>query len=99
MTPSGKGTSFSKKGPKALRPLSRREHGRQNSMTINIDYDKCNGCGICDHMCPMDIIHMDEEEKIPIVKYPDECWLCAICEMECPEEAIKVLLPQEVLLI
>ena len=68
-------------------------------MTIKIDYDKCNGCRICDRMCPMDIIHMDEEGKIPFVKYPDECWLCAICEMECPEEAIKVLLPQEVLLI
>ena len=27
------------------------------------DRDKCNGCGVCDVNCPVDVIAMDEENK------------------------------------
>ncbi len=36
--------------------------------------NNCNGCGLCDLLCPVDIIFM--EKKMAVVRYPDECWHC-----------------------
>lgn len=30
-----------------------------------IDIQKCSGCGVCDRICPLDVIHFDSEKKIP----------------------------------
>jgi len=62
-----------------------------------IDLNKCNGCGICDFHCPLDVIHFDEEQKIPAVKYPDECWHCGSCRLDCPVQAIKIQFGPEML--
>jgi NAD-dependent dihydropyrimidine dehydrogenase PreA subunit len=58
-------------------------------MTAEFDYEKCNGCGICYRLCPLDVIRLDEEGK-PYVEYPDECQLCFICQVECPVGAVRV---------
>lgn len=62
-----------------------------------IDLNKCNGCRICDFHCPLDVIHFDEEQKIPAVKYPDECWHCGSCRLDCPVQAIKIQFGPEML--
>ena len=62
-----------------------------------IDLNKCNGCGICDFHCPLDVIHFNEEQKIPAVKYPDECWHCGSCRLDCPVQAIKIQFGPEML--
>ncbi len=57
-------------------------------MPAVIDSSKCTGCGICDEICPGDVIHINEEGIRAEVRYPDECWICGSCRMECPEDAI-----------
>lgn len=60
-------------------------------MSVEIDRDKCDGCGVCVEMCPNDALRLDEDEKA-YVKY-DECWYCGCCELECPRKAVKLRLP------
>jgi len=62
-----------------------------------IDLNKCNGCGICDLHCPLDVIHLDDKGKVPVVKYPDECWHCGSCRLDCPVEAVTIRFGPEML--
>ena len=55
-----------------------------------IDYELCNGCGICVDSCSVDVIRMDNENKKAIIRYPEECMCCAYCELDCPQQAIYV---------
>ncbi len=62
-----------------------------------IDPEKCNGCGICDLHCPIDVIHLHEGQNVPMVKYPDECWHCGSCRLDCPAGAITIRFGPEML--
>lgn len=57
---------------------------------IDINLDRCNGCGICVDICALDVIRLDEKNKKAIAKYPQECMLCCYCELNCPEKAIYI---------
>jgi len=58
-------------------------------MIRHIDQKACIGCGICEMICPGDVIGMDERNKAEI-SYPRDCWTCFSCEMACPVKAIDV---------
>jgi len=58
---------------------------------LKVDRELCNGCGLCEEICPLDAIRLDCEGK-PYLKY-DECWYCGSCEVECPKGALKMELP------
>ena len=62
-----------------------------STMSVEIDIEQCNGCGICVEICPLDCLRMDENE-IAFMKY-DECWYCESCTLECPQDAIILRLP------
>lgn len=62
-------------------------------MPPRIDEEKCNGCGICDEHCPVDVLRMDEGKGLAFVRYPDECWHCGACRLDCPTEAIDFVFP------
>lgn len=62
-----------------------------------INIEKCNGCGICDLHCPLDVIFFDEKNNIPSVKYPEECWHCGSCRLDCPTGAISIKFGPEML--
>lgn len=64
---------------------------RAGDIEINLKY--CNGCGSCYDTCPQDVFGWNKEERMPIIKYPDECWYCGVCRTECSEEAITVHTP------
>ena len=55
-----------------------------------INYEKCDGCGICVNICPMDVLRMDEEGKKAVIAYPEDCMLCEFCVLDCPTDAITV---------
>lgn len=60
-------------------------------MTIkNINLKICTGCGICEDVCPNDVIRSDKNTQLPFIAYQDDCSTCFICEEECPEKAIEV---------
>ena len=50
--------------------------------------EKCDGCGVCVEICPVDCLRIDTDNKA--YKKYDECWFCGSCEMDCPENAIKL---------
>lgn len=54
-----------------------------------IDRNSCNGRGICDRNCPLDVIEMDRENKA-ICPYHEECWHCGVCRMDCSVNAVRI---------
>ncbi|MBU4200554.1 MAG: 4Fe-4S binding protein [Verrucomicrobia bacterium] len=47
---------------------------------------KCNGCGACNEVCPMDIHHVQAERvKHEVTTY--DCVLCLKCVAACPQDA------------
>lgn len=62
-------------------------------VTINVDQEKCTGCGTCIDTCPVAVFEMQniegEEKSVPV--NIDECIICRACEATCPETAIEVI--------
>ena len=55
-------------------------------MTVKIDKDKCDACGSCVEVCPVEAITL----KDTAVVNEDECIDCGTCVDECPNEAIEL---------
>ncbi len=55
-----------------------------------IDAFRCNGCGVCVDICPLDVLRMDQARENAFVKYLEDCMSCCLCELECPTDAILV---------
>lgn len=64
-------------------------------MSINIDTEKCVGCGKCIIVCPGSLIYKNEFGKA-FMKYPRNCWGCAACLKECKSKAIKYYLGTDI---
>ncbi|MEI3338787.1 MAG: ferredoxin family protein [Eubacterium sp.] len=60
-----------------------------------VDKQKCNTCGYCVQICPLDVLRIEKKREgaETIVKYPDECWHCRACEKDCPQHAITMRYP------
>ena len=58
-----------------------------------IDDNKCNKCGICADICPVDVYYGSKSKEVPIVSYGDDCYFCAACIIECPTDAITLRYP------
>ena len=56
---------------------------------IEIDKKRCNRCGLCVDMCPMDVLRMGSK-GYPIMRYTDDCWYCDICVFVCPRQAVTL---------
>lgn len=54
---------------------------------IEIDEEKCTGCGLCVKVCAFDAIEMSDGKAKLI---PKECTLCGICISACSFEAIAM---------
>ncbi len=52
------------------------------------DREKCNGCGLCVEICPVQAIKM--EGDFPIVD-KDWCIGCGVCAIPCPSAAVKLV--------
>jgi len=56
--------------------------------TLELDEGACNGCGICETVCPHAVFRV-EERKARIADR-DACIECGACQLNCPEAAISV---------
>jgi Pyruvate/2-oxoacid:ferredoxin oxidoreductase delta subunit len=71
-------------------------------MIERIEIAKCTGCGICDIVCPADVIHMEPVDnprdfpglrttnQLPVIKFREHCITCFSCEIFCPERIVDV---------
>jgi Pyruvate/2-oxoacid:ferredoxin oxidoreductase delta subunit len=71
-------------------------------MIETIDLPRCTGCGVCDIVCPADVIHMEatevatgidglrETKVLPVIKFREHCITCFNCEIFCPEKIVDV---------
>lgn len=53
-------------------------------MVEYIDEEKCNGCGKCVQVCPMDVLRLDRKRRKVVIRYRSDCMSCFNCEFECP---------------
>ena len=60
----------------------------ENVVTLELDSEKCIGCGLCAEVCPHGVLTVDEK-KAEIVDR-DACIECGACAGNCPVEALSV---------
>lgn len=60
----------------------------KNVVTLELDIEKCVGCGLCIDVCPHEVFIL-EDRKIRIQDL-DACMECGACAGNCPVEALSV---------
>ena len=59
-----------------------------NVVTLELDADRCTGCGRCTQVCPHAVFEI--ENRHARIADRDACMECGACEQNCPSEAISV---------
>lgn len=63
---------------------------------IEINFERCKGCGLCTTVCPKKILEMQKEKRNKKGYFTasctdvSKCIGCAMCAMMCPDCAITV---------
>ena len=60
----------------------------RNVVTLNLDAQKCTGCGMCAEVCPHGVFVV-EDGKARIIDR-DACMECGACARNCAPEALSV---------
>lgn len=56
--------------------------------TLELDAEKCNGCGMCVIVCPHNVFAIKNKKSVIIDK--DACMECGACENNCAPKALSV---------
>lgn len=59
------------------------------SYNVNVDTDKCVGCGQCAEVCPVSVYTMKDGKSDPA--NAEECLGCESCVEVCESDAISVV--------
>ncbi len=59
-----------------------------NVATLEMDAQKCTGCGMCLEVCPHQVFKMNG--KIARIVNRDACMECGACSKNCPAGALNV---------
>ncbi|HOO47190.1 MAG TPA: mercury methylation ferredoxin HgcB [Deltaproteobacteria bacterium] len=57
--------------------------------TLNLDEEKCIGCGTCIAVCPHAVFSMNGDKCVRITDH-DACMECGACALNCPTDALTV---------
>ena len=55
-------------------------------MAAKVNDVKCNGCGTCIDICPMEAIKIENGKAV----ISEECTECGACVNQCPREALSL---------
>ena len=73
------------------------QHTDKTTRTIDYDYKRCCGCGVCVDLCPTDALELGDMQAIgtgldapPVLLDPDKCSFCGMCASFCPTKAVKM---------
>lgn len=93
---------FWKKKVTVQYPEERIEHPQRFRASVDVDVSKCIACGICQRVCPSNVIEIeieilkikedDKETRKPRIFTLDlsRCMVCGLCAEYCPTGAIKM---------
>lgn len=56
-------------------------------MKVQVDLEKCTGCGICVEICPVNAVELKKGKAM----ISDECVVCGQCLAQCPDNAISLI--------
>ncbi len=59
-----------------------------NVVTLQLDEEKCTGCGMCLLVCPHAVLGMNDGHAR--IENRDACMECGACAQNCPTEAVTV---------
>ena len=57
-------------------------------LEVNIESEKCNGCGICILVCPRNCYDINKEKHIAELVRKYRCVKCGACIVQCPHDAL-----------
>lgn len=63
---------------------------------VRVDADRCKGCGLCTHVCPVGILELSAETFNAKGYHPvtitdrEKCLGCASCAIICPDVVFTV---------
>ena len=60
----------------------------KNVVTLELDVNKCTGCGLCATVCPHGVFEIGKDRAVIVDR--DACMECGACSRNCPVEAISV---------
>jgi NAD-dependent dihydropyrimidine dehydrogenase PreA subunit len=60
----------------------------KNVVTLQLNKEKCSGCGMCVVVCPHAVLSMNNRNVQ--IENRDACMECGACAMNCPTEALTV---------
>lgn len=60
----------------------------KNVVTLNLNSEKCIGCGMCLEVCPHHVFKMEAGKAL--IQNRDGCMECGACARNCPAAAITV---------
>lgn len=57
-------------------------------VTLQMNAEKCKGCGMCLEVCPHNVFKMNG--KTAVIVHRDACMECGACSRNCPAGAVYV---------
>ncbi len=60
----------------------------KNVVTLQLDQEKCTGCGTCLEVCPRQVLSLNGKKAR--IANRDACMECGACALNCPFEALAV---------
>ncbi|MCP5107102.1 MAG: 4Fe-4S dicluster domain-containing protein [bacterium] len=66
----------------------RKDYYLKEVVTLELNGDKCIGCGMCVSVCPHAVFEINEKKAF--ISDRDACMECGACAQNCPVQAIEV---------